>query len=381
MIGGQTGYMAVHKSLDGGETFTTHSIYAAPSGLAYAVAAHPLDDNIIYAGGYYYSGGATKGGVFRSTSGGSDWENVTGDVLKGFVYQISVNPLAPEIIFVRAGNSIYKSTDAGASWSKMASFAVTCFKVNPEVPDEIYASAPDDFYVSVDGGTTWTSIGSGLDFQRILCIDLVPSVKMLYVGTDGAGAYQNRRMPLYMLAIRVGAGGGTGGTTDPSPGVYGYEEGSGVDVAALPTEGYTFQGWTGDFSGLDNPLRVTMDGDKTIGASFSLVAPSDFRVRREVVRSVFLVQYIHVLTWQRILNVPTVAGYRIYLMNGDIRTFLGEVGPNVSTYWHRGVSGTGAKQYALVAVSDDGQEGEASYATVGVTPDLIRRTFSFIRRR
>lgn len=41
-----------------------------------------------------------------------------------------------------------------------------------------------------------------------------------------------------------------------------------VDLTAVPDLGYTFIGWTGDASGSDNPLAVTMDADKTVGATF-----------------------------------------------------------------------------------------------------------------
>lgn len=48
-----------------------------------------------------------------------------------------------------------------------------------------------------------------------------------------------------------------------------YVAGSNATVTAVPSAGYVFTGWTGAASGTANPLTVTMDGNKTIGATFT----------------------------------------------------------------------------------------------------------------
>jgi uncharacterized repeat protein (TIGR02543 family) len=73
-------------------------------------------------------------------------------------------------------------------------------------------------------------------------------------------------------SLTVAAGGG--GTTDPSPGNYTYDVGTTVTIRAVPNNGYTFSGWSGDASGTANPLTVTMDSDKSVTASFTKI-PSD----------------------------------------------------------------------------------------------------------
>jgi len=62
---------------------------------------------------------------------------------------------------------------------------------------------------------------------------------------------------------------GSGGTIDPSPGTYTYDEGTEVAIRAIPNSGYTFSGWSGDASGTTNPITITMDSDKSIAANFS----------------------------------------------------------------------------------------------------------------
>jgi uncharacterized repeat protein (TIGR02543 family) len=60
----------------------------------------------------------------------------------------------------------------------------------------------------------------------------------------------------------------TGGTTNPVPGTYTYNSGDQVAVSAAPEDGYRFSGWSGDASGTDNPLTITMDSNKSITATF-----------------------------------------------------------------------------------------------------------------
>jgi uncharacterized repeat protein (TIGR02543 family) len=47
-----------------------------------------------------------------------------------------------------------------------------------------------------------------------------------------------------------------------------YDPGSPATLTATPNPGFRFTGWTGDASGRDNPLTITMDADKTVGATF-----------------------------------------------------------------------------------------------------------------
>jgi len=77
-------------------------------------------------------------------------------------------------------------------------------------------------------------------------------------------------IPKYTVAISTT----TGGTTDPAPDIYTYDEGTEVTITAIPDPDYRFAGWTGDvLSGHedDNPITITMDSDKSITANFTAI--------------------------------------------------------------------------------------------------------------
>ena len=69
----------------------------------------------------------------------------------------------------------------------------------------------------------------------------------------------------YTLTITPPAGGTI--TADPA-GPYHY--GDVVSIEAAANTGYTFTGWTGDLSGTTNPTTITLNGDKSVGATFDL---------------------------------------------------------------------------------------------------------------
>jgi len=61
---------------------------------------------------------------------------------------------------------------------------------------------------------------------------------------------------------------GNGGTVNPSSGTYIYDAGTEVTITAIPENGYRFSEWSGDASGTDNPIKITMDSDKSVKANF-----------------------------------------------------------------------------------------------------------------
>lgn len=60
-----------------------------------------------------------------------------------------------------------------------------------------------------------------------------------------------------------------GGSVQITPVMASYPAGTEVTVAAMPTAGWRFTGWTGDQTGSENPLQLTMDRDYAFQAQFT----------------------------------------------------------------------------------------------------------------
>ncbi len=59
------------------------------------------------------------------------------------------------------------------------------------------------------------------------------------------------------------------GSVSKNPDQPNYNSGTVVQLTATPIAGWTFTGWSGDAAGSTNPLSVTMDGNKSITATFT----------------------------------------------------------------------------------------------------------------
>ena len=70
----------------------------------------------------------------------------------------------------------------------------------------------------------------------------------------------------HTLSVNVTGNGSVGGV--PTGNVHDY--GTDVVLTATPATGWSFTGWSGDLTGAVNPETVTMDGDKTVTATFTI---------------------------------------------------------------------------------------------------------------
>jgi len=134
---------------------------------------------------WIYYVGAASGGIFKTTDGGTHWEPVFDGQDVSSIGSMALAPSNPNIVwagtgesFVRShisvGNGIYKSTDAGKTWTKMGlekTGRIANVIVDPHDPDIVlacsmghaYGAQPErGVFRTTDGGKTW---------QRTLFVD------------------------------------------------------------------------------------------------------------------------------------------------------------------------------------------------------------------
>ncbi|MCB9757576.1 MAG: C1 family peptidase [Candidatus Omnitrophica bacterium] len=63
----------------------------------------------------------------------------------------------------------------------------------------------------------------------------------------------------------------TNGAVTRSPNQASYQAGDKVTLTAIPNKGYQFDSWSGDISSSSNPVTITIDGNKSVTANFTLI--------------------------------------------------------------------------------------------------------------
>ncbi len=99
---------------------------------------------------------------------------------------------------------------------------------------------------------------------------------------------------------------GSGGSVIKNPDQFVYPYNSTVPLTAVPLVGYAFTGWSGNASGTQNPLLLTMDATKFITALPDLIVDDGFRVvhRNWLLRIRFSICH-HGFFIERHRDVPT----------------------------------------------------------------------------
>ncbi len=126
--------------------------------------------------GYF---GATGGGLWKTTDAGASWTPVTdGQIHSSSVGAVAVSETNPDLVFIGMGEScirgdvmegdgVYKSIDAGKTWTHVAfpdARVISKIRIHPTNPDIVFVAAfgrlsiPSEergLYKSTDGGKTW----------------------------------------------------------------------------------------------------------------------------------------------------------------------------------------------------------------------------------
>jgi photosystem II stability/assembly factor-like uncharacterized protein len=126
----------------------------------------------------YYMG-TPGGGVWKTTDGGTIWKPISDAVPVASIGAIAVAPSNPDVVYVgtgdvsevggavNAGAGVYKSTDAGATWTHVGlgdTWHIGALWIDPHDPDLVVVAAlghtfakdaDRGIFKTTDGGRSW----------------------------------------------------------------------------------------------------------------------------------------------------------------------------------------------------------------------------------
>jgi photosystem II stability/assembly factor-like uncharacterized protein len=177
--------------------------------------------------------GSVNGGVWKSIDSGRVWEPVFDDQPVASIGSIAVSESDPDVVYVGTGestlrdsagfgNGVYKSTDAGKSWTHLGldeTQHIGKIAVDPRNPDVAFVAAIGSMYASNEQRGIFRTSDGGRSWEKVLYRNEdVGAVEVVIDPSDSsvvyAGLWNTRRPPWFVYAPTNGPGGGIFKSTD-----------------------------------------------------------------------------------------------------------------------------------------------------------------------
>jgi hypothetical protein len=126
--------------------------------------------------------GATGGGVWKTTDAGNSWSNISDGFFGSSIGAVAVSEWDNNVIYVGGGEvtvrgnvspgtGMYKSTDAGKTWASIGlknSRHIPRIRIHPRNPELVYAAVLGDLFKSSEERGVYRSEDGGKNWKRIL---------------------------------------------------------------------------------------------------------------------------------------------------------------------------------------------------------------------
>ena len=170
--------------------------------------------------------GATGGGLWKTIDAGNTWSPVTdGQITSSSVGAVAVSDSNPDVVYIGMGEScirgnimpgdgVYKSTDAGKSWTKVGFAnvdAISKIRIHPTNPDIVYVAAFGQYYGPSDERGVFKSTDGGKTWRKTLFRDARTGAVDLAIDANNPNVIFAALWEAYRIEYQMSSGGPGGG--------------------------------------------------------------------------------------------------------------------------------------------------------------------------
>jgi photosystem II stability/assembly factor-like uncharacterized protein len=174
-------YGYLYRSSDGAETW--NQIYEGYWWELSDLLVDPENTSILYASTYH--------SLYKSIDAGNSWTELPLEMESGnYARKLMFAPNDPNVLYV-AGRKVYQSTDRGESWTELGPNGETVVDlfIDPVDTDLLYVLSENRFFRSQDGGTTWQQMSGSYQFRISYDLAVLPGNPHRFFVTSDKGVY------------------------------------------------------------------------------------------------------------------------------------------------------------------------------------------------
>ncbi|MCO6451181.1 MAG: hypothetical protein J5I90_10390 [Caldilineales bacterium] len=157
----------------------------------------PNDPQTIYTG-------SSDGIVAVTKNGGGNWTNATGNLPNRWVSDFAVSSTSANTVYVAFNGynthtpstpgHVFKSTNGGSSWQNISSnlpdIPALSIALDPQNPGHIYLGTDVGVFRSTNDGGSWAFYNAGLATVPVTDLEMNKATRQLWAGTGGRGVFR-----------------------------------------------------------------------------------------------------------------------------------------------------------------------------------------------
>src|SRR5436309_2196263 len=183
----------IYTSTDGARNWRLLANFNRPQLFVDHIIVDPRNSKVLYVAAHRHK---DPGGFFKSTDGGLTWRQ-SPELRNEALHSLTQSEQNPDFLIAGTFNGIFRSLDAGETWSPMESanspIHIESLAIDPRNTNVIYAGTWYLPYKTTDGGKTWRVIKNGIiDDSDIFAIDIDPRNANHIIASACSGIYETR---------------------------------------------------------------------------------------------------------------------------------------------------------------------------------------------